>query len=280
VHTDDKSALVEISRQLELDNVIDDKVLGSFSDNFDFLLRSFRSGSRESKPLMFILDEFDLFTKHKGQLLLYTLLNTIQTSSSPMCLIGLTCRLDVLDQLEKRVKSRFSHRQIYLFNNYTFDEYICLAKTVIVDFELVKNTKEFNGILDTFFNDKTIVKLLVGQFDYDKSILALKRLFMLPASRLSDTPIGPSSLNMFKEEFIKSYQFNNTDTKYELLNDISILELTVLVVIKQINELYVDEPFNFELVFSEYMKFCNRKNIGQKYEKQVLLKVNALAPRK
>ncbi len=280
MHTDDKSALVEISRQLELDNVIDDKVLGSFSDNFDFLLRSFRSGSRESKPLMFILDEFDLFTKHKGQLLLYTLLNTIQTSSSPMCLIGLTCRLDVLDQLEKRVKSRFSHRQIYLFNNYTFDEYICLAKTVIVDFELVKNTKEFNGILDTFFNDKTIVKLLVGQFDYDKSILALKRLFMLPASRLSDTPIGPSSLNMFKEEFIKSYQFNNTDTKYELLNDISILELTVLVVIKQINELYVDEPFNFELVFSEYMKFCNRKNIGQKYEKQVLLKVNALAPRK
>ncbi len=219
---------------------------------------------------MFILDEFDLFTKHKGQLLLYTLLNTIQTSTTPMCLIGLTCRLDVLDQLEKRVKSRFSHRQIYLFNNYTFEEYLLLARDVIFDFGLVENTKNFSALLDCFFDDNTILKLLVAQFDYDKSILGLKRLFMLPLSRLSNQPID---LNTFKEEFIKSYRYNNVDTKFQLLSNISILELTVLVVIKQINEMYADEPFNFELVFDEYNKFCNRKNIGQKYEKQVLLKV-------
>ena len=35
---EDKSALLEISRQLELDNVLNDKVIGSFADNFDFLL--------------------------------------------------------------------------------------------------------------------------------------------------------------------------------------------------------------------------------------------------
>lgn len=32
-------------------------------------------------------------------------------------ILGITCRLDVIELLEKRVKSRFSHRQIFLFPN-------------------------------------------------------------------------------------------------------------------------------------------------------------------
>ncbi len=85
---DDKSALIEISKQLSLDNVINSKVFGSFSDSFEFLIRSIRAGDQQSKPLLFIMEEFDLFTKNKTQLLLYTILNTIQTSATPMCLIG------------------------------------------------------------------------------------------------------------------------------------------------------------------------------------------------
>ena len=36
---------------------------------------------------------------------------------APICVVGLTCRLDVTELLEKRVKSRFSHRQIFLFSD-------------------------------------------------------------------------------------------------------------------------------------------------------------------
>lgn len=36
-------------------------------------------------------------------------------SQATICVVGLTCRLDVMELLEKRVKSRFSHRQIFLF---------------------------------------------------------------------------------------------------------------------------------------------------------------------
>lgn len=100
------------------------KVFGSFGDSFEYLIRSLLAGDNESKPVVFIMDEFDLFTKNKTQLLLYTLLNTIQTASTPMCLIGATCRIDVLDLLEKRIKSRFSHRQIYILNDFNFDKYL------------------------------------------------------------------------------------------------------------------------------------------------------------
>lgn len=35
---------------------------------------------------------------------------------------------DVLELLEKRVKSRFSHRQIYLMNSFNFTQYIKIFK--------------------------------------------------------------------------------------------------------------------------------------------------------
>jgi origin recognition complex subunit 4 len=78
--SDDKSALLEITRQLKLENCFNGKVFGSFADSFEFLLRSLRAGDGQSKPIVFIMDEFDLFTRNKSQLLLYTLLNTIQTA--------------------------------------------------------------------------------------------------------------------------------------------------------------------------------------------------------
>jgi origin recognition complex subunit 4 len=277
---DDKSALLEISRQLELENVLNDKVLGSFSDTFDFLLRSFRTGGKESKPLVFILDEFDLFTKHKSQLLLYTLLNTLQVSSNPMFLIGLTCRLDVLDLLEKRIKSRFSHRQIYLLNEFNIDDYIELAKNMILSESMSILTlrdisaKMLKPYLDSVFDDNSIKQLLNRQFEYDKSIPTLRRLLLIPMIRLNKDLVKKKQADVFKTEFIKSYNMLNADTKSLLLNGISILELGLIIVMKQINEHYVDEPFNFDLVYNEYVKFCHKRNYGQKYEKQVILKVS------
>ena len=43
-------------------------------------------------------------------------------------MIGLTCRLDVTELLEKRVKSRFSHRQIFLFYDNNFDARMALLQ--------------------------------------------------------------------------------------------------------------------------------------------------------
>ena len=38
------------------------------------------------------------------------------------------CFQDVVELLEKRVKSRFSHRQIHLFNSETFEEYLQVVR--------------------------------------------------------------------------------------------------------------------------------------------------------
>jgi origin recognition complex subunit 4 len=281
LYPDDKSALLEISKQLKLENVINNKVFGSFADSFEFLLRSFRAGNKCSKPLLFVMDEFDLFTKNKTQLLLYTLLNTIQTSQNPMCLIGATCRIDVLDLLEKRIKSRFSHRQIYLLNDYDLNKYIEMAQ-YFMEFEFTSQSNKSNQtsqsatelkqIMDEFFQDNYTIKTLAKQYEYDKSLSSLRRLLTLASSKLKEDKL--LDVKYFKEEFSNSYNSLNMDARANLLSGVPVLELMLIVVIKELSERFIEEPFNFDIVYDEYLKFCNRCNlVHQKYEKQVILKV-------
>lgn len=114
--TDDRIALKSATSQLQLDGAVHGIVFGSFAENFAFLLACLKSGDKNlSKSVIFILEHFDRFCAHHNQTLLYNLFDIAQSAQAPICVLGLTCRFDVLELFEKRVKSRFSHRQIFLF---------------------------------------------------------------------------------------------------------------------------------------------------------------------
>jgi origin recognition complex subunit 4 len=82
-----------------------------------------RSGQTERGALIFIIDRIENFTDQRNQLLLYSLFDSGRDQGSPICVIGLSSVLDVLEKLEKRVKSRFSQRVIGM------------AGTLFADFE-------------------------------------------------------------------------------------------------------------------------------------------------
>lgn len=67
-----------------------------------------------SQSVVFVIDEFDMFAAHPRQTLLYNLFDIAQSRKAPVAVLGCTTRLDVVEMLEKRVKSRFSHRYVYL----------------------------------------------------------------------------------------------------------------------------------------------------------------------
>ncbi|XP_026490629.2 origin recognition complex subunit 4 [Vanessa tameamea] len=119
IHQDDKIALKSITAQMQLENAVGDRVFGTFAENLSFLLSCLTSGAdRKCKSMVFVLEEFDMFC-HSGrtQTLLYNLFDITHSKQAPMCVLGITNRIDVMEMLEKRVKSRFSHRQIFLFPN-------------------------------------------------------------------------------------------------------------------------------------------------------------------
>ena len=74
-----------------------------------------RTGTKhETKCVIVTLDEFDLFAHPGKQSLLYNLLDTAQSGQTPLSVIGMSCRFDAEDLLEKRVLSRFSRRKLYV----------------------------------------------------------------------------------------------------------------------------------------------------------------------
>jgi origin recognition complex subunit 4 len=127
--TDDKIALREIWRQLGREMQVEEdetSQVSSYADTMASLLHLLShpeelaevldpdAPATTTKSIIFILDEFDLFATHPRQTLLYNLFDIAQAKKAPIAVIGCSTRVDVAESLEKRVKSRFSHRWIHL----------------------------------------------------------------------------------------------------------------------------------------------------------------------
>jgi origin recognition complex subunit 4 len=88
------------------------------------------------KPVVVSLDAFDLFAAHPRQALLYCLLDTVQScrageGRNGLLVIGSTCVVNCVNLLEKRVKSRFSHRILKVTNPSTLDEFMEVTKNLL-----------------------------------------------------------------------------------------------------------------------------------------------------
>ncbi|GFH28118.1 uncharacterized protein HaLaN_26557 [Haematococcus lacustris] len=87
----------------------------SYDENLAFLRAMLASLHTHMKSVVFLLDGFEAFARARGkQQLLYNLFDVLQHSKVQAAVIGITCAQDVMEGMEKRVKSRFSHRKIVI----------------------------------------------------------------------------------------------------------------------------------------------------------------------
>lgn len=144
LHTDDRLALREMWRQLgrEMNTEEEAGKVSSYADTMATLLAllshpeelfgpsdGHTNGVTAAKSIVILLDEFDLFVSHPRQTLLYNLFDIAQARKAPIAVIGLTTKVDVTEMLEKRVKSRFSHRYVLVPLARSFEMFsdICFA---------------------------------------------------------------------------------------------------------------------------------------------------------
>ncbi|NXD12944.1 ORC4 protein, partial [Nothocercus nigrocapillus] len=272
LQTNDKVALKEITRQLHLENVVGDKVFGSFAENLVFLLEALRKGDRTSScPILFVLDEFDLFVHHKNQTLLYNLFDISQSAQTPVTVIGLTCRQDVLELLEKRVKSRFSHRQIYLMNSFDFKQYIKIFKEQLslpAKFLDESFAQKWNNNVQHLSEDKTVQDLLQNLFHYSKDLRLLHLLLMLA---LRNVTVQHPMLTV--ADLLEASKQRSVDSRANIVHGLSVLETCLIIAMKHLNDVYEGEPFNFQMVYNEFQKFIQRKaHCMYNFEKPVVMK--------
>jgi origin recognition complex subunit 4 len=89
-----------------------------------------------SRPVVVVLDAFDLFAQHPRQALLYCLLDTVQScragaGRSGLLVVGMTTKVNCVNLLEKRVKSRFSQRVLRVPSLTGLDDVVQFVKTIL-----------------------------------------------------------------------------------------------------------------------------------------------------
>nr|XP_022913748.1 origin recognition complex subunit 4 [Onthophagus taurus] len=279
VHTDDRLALKEMTNQMDLDNAVDGKVFGSFAENLAFLLACLKSGNKETaKSVVIILEEFDLFCNHHNQTLLYNLFDVSQSAQTPLCIIGTTCRLDVIELLEKRVKSRFSHRQIFLSpgnDNNTLElksliERIGYFLMFSDDFKLnipKKYRNEWNSCVKEILDNKKFMQLIQRLIDVDCDERCLKNILLQIINSLSQK----KSTLTIKDFEDKLAEFEK-DEILEMLNDVTVLELCLLIAMKHHCDIYDNQLMNFEMIYTRYVKFVNANSNIQTVQRAVVMK--------
>ncbi|XP_009460087.1 PREDICTED: origin recognition complex subunit 4 [Nipponia nippon] len=282
LQTNDKVALKEITRQLHLENVVGDKVFGSFAENLAFLLEALRKGDRTSScPVLFILDEFDLFVHHKNQTLLYNLFDISQSAQTPVTVIGLTCRQNRFTFLR-----RYKPVVLYYRRRAIFIHVAGLYYTVVrslerpvgisvswsavgpADFPDESFAQKWNNNVQCLSEDKTVQDVLQNLFHRTKDLRSLHLLLMLAVSNV--TVHHPLITASDLHEASKHYRM---DSKANIVHGLSVLEICLIIAMKHLNDVYEGEPFNFQMVYNEFQKFIQRKaHCMYNFEKPVVMK--------
>lgn len=222
---------------------------------------------RTAKSVIFILDEFDLFTTHSRQTLLYNLFDIAQAKKAPIVVLGLTTRVDVVESLEKRVKSRFSHRYVHLSLPRSIPAYwdICQQGLTADEKEFAEahgsnnaSREEFlsfwqNMVEKLYEKDALFKHYVESQFYRSKSVPAFFTSCIFPLANLSATRFSLSG-----KSFASAISLVAPDSKLQILQGLSELELALLISAARLDIIQDTDTCNFAMAYDEYSSLTSR----------------------
>lgn len=281
IHTDDKLALKDIWRQLGREMEIEDDLVNKTSNYADTMasLLALLSHPEEitgaddgvtSKSVVFIIDEFELFATHARQTLLYNLFDIAQARKAPIAVLGLTTRIDVVESLEKRVKSRFSHRYVYLSLPKSLPAYWDVCKQGLsVDKEdleaegfdtTLPGLYEFQDYwakkLETLHQTPAFEDHLEYQYYTTKSVSAFLSSCIQPLSALS-----MSSPDLVLPSPTRIITLEPHEPKLQLLAALSDVELALLISAARLDIVAHTDTVNFAMAYDEYSAQMGRQRV-------------------
>ncbi|KAM3511496.1 hypothetical protein MY11210_004854 [Beauveria gryllotalpidicola] len=281
IHTDDKLALGEIWRQLGKEMKVDDDLLtrSSYADTMASLLALLSHPSEilgqdagvTSQAVVFVMDEFDMFATHPRQTLLYNLFDIAQSRKAPIAVLGCTTRMDVVEMLEKRVKSRFSHRYVYLSLAKSLPAYwqVCRQGLMLgeadggrqglhVNLEGYTDFQKYwNHKIEDLYKQRRFQDLLQYHYYTTKSASAFFSEWILPLSYLSPkdltlrVPAAESDLTSLAPP----------DSRMELLNSLSELDLSLLIAAARLDIVAHTDTVNFAMAYDEYSSLVGKQRV-------------------
>lgn len=253
---------------------------GSLTEVFEKILRLLDSASREKISnssnqtsettkitVVFIFDEIDTFAGPVRQTLLYNLFDMVEHARVPVCIFGNTTKLNILELLEKRVKSRFSQRVIYVPKPNSLDEFKLAIEEQLVPMEGVeiykdiKYVSEWKLFIQTLLQDENSKLFQKVKMNYEtfKSLIIFRN---------GITPLisNATSFDELKDMFqgmqlFTDYSINQLQSSFSArVKSLSDLELAILICSCRVALKTKDDTTNFNLTYSEYKSMVKMMN--------------------
>jgi len=255
-----------------------------------------RKKTNNSKALVIVLEEFDLFSDLDRQSFLYCLLDSVQGNKrqNGICVIGTTSVVDCLDKLEKRVKSRCQSRIRYLHSPRTEPERIELLRSLLelhvdhhspaVDHDQKRGpfVEQWNKLLESFLdhahtrewlrskfmliNDPLVQILqdlngMVSMIAYQVKRTGQLKFPVLNPSELF--PTRPSTVGPVEgRPMVKRSATQATTTMPWWASALSIAEFSVLIACKHLTSSHHNGIFNLEMAWDSYRQHLKRLSLA------------------
>ncbi|CAD5317809.1 unnamed protein product [Arabidopsis thaliana] len=269
LHSDDNCAFKEIARQLCMEHHLLFSKMASFDDNSQFIIAMLRACGLAHKTIIFVLDEFDMFAQARILRLLYSLLDAMQSVTSQAVVVGISSRLDADQLLEKRVRSRFSHRK-FLFlppSREELDGLFVHLLSLPADSGFPSGyVSRFNDKIKNLTSDTRFKDILKTLFNANSTVNSFLK-FIFCAVSLMNLESGLLSLENFKAA-LSSMQ---RQPKLEAVRDCSVLELYLLVCMRRL-EVKEQSSYNFISVMKEYKAIHDSFHTSDYYAQNVCLR--------
>ncbi|KAK6507028.1 hypothetical protein TWF481_005482 [Arthrobotrys musiformis] len=284
LQTDEKTAVKEIWRQLGSSMELDESKPINFADTLTTILALLSHPSEHdptvsqevtaettSISVIFLLSEFEQFAAHPRQTLLYNLFDIAQARKAPIAVVGMTSKINIVEDLEKRVKSRFSHRTLGFRTGGNqgsrLEGWWEIAKAglcVDIDTLPMDTSKsdmayysQWNSSLDDAFKeDKAFRRTVESVYSTSKSIQVLYNHLMVSVCNISPTmPFLGAGAALSKHALVAP------DNKLYLLEDLPELSLAMLIAAARLDPILETDTCNFTMAYDEYKNLVSRVKI-------------------
>ncbi|KAI9293421.1 origin recognition complex, subunit 4 [Neoconidiobolus thromboides FSU 785] len=277
-HQNARESIIGMAKQLKsnyqieerMEDGLEETVSDAFSLNkaLEYILQELGNKSKKEKnrkkeekenksSLLIVLENMDLFALHPKQTLLYNLFDLVQRDTPVnLVIIGITNKIEIHDHLEKRVKSRFSHRQIYVDPPQKIQDYLEILKNALLIENEIKD-REFtkhNEQVEELLKDKKMLSLCREFLEIHQSVTDFLN-FSHMALYLND-------FSLKAESFEKAIQIQGMKKDHEIIQiqGLPWLELALLIAVQKLI-IEGKTVFNFELIYKKYGDNC-AKRIG------------------
>jgi len=165
-------------------------------------------------------------------------LDIATNEKKPICVIGVTACQEIWELFEKRVKSRFGHRIIYV-KPLTFEEYRKFALKLIQ----LENFDDWNQEMEKLLKCNAVVQVLQQLHNSDKSIGTLcKFLYNLCLHCDADSDLTPKLItDLYEQMFQKGFRFQQ-------FQDLNLCETLFLLGVLKLNKSGLP-TFTFEKIY-------------------------------